>query len=211
MVSKPQPAANSKPVTKAASAPKSLSSRPPHLEISLHGESTESVPVYDTCDTVRAGIAELLSPDANTVPARKPFTKKALAEQMGDITSQSLQRFRDHTGGKEMSGAEMKAYYLGYVFLEKLRLYEGREKTEARIAAEAKFGEKGRELRDPTRKRGGTMGVWVRPGENPSDFLTEEEKAKGLFFRERKTQMRTTREEKKKTGDIKDKGGKKGN
>lgn len=108
-----------------------------------------------------------------------------------------------------MSGAEMKAYYLGYVFLEKLRLYEGREKTEARLAAEAEFGEKGRELRDPTRKRGGTMGVWVRPGEDPNVFLTEEEKAKGLFFRERKARMRTAREAKGKTGDTVNKGGKK--
>lgn len=104
---------------------------------------------------------------------------------MGDITSQSLQRFRDHEGNGEMSGAEMKAYYLGYVFFEKLRVHEGRPKTEARIAAETEFGDRGRELRDPTRKRGGTRGIWVRPGENPNDFLTAEEKAQGLSYRER--------------------------
>ena len=210
MALNPQQTANSKAVAKTTSAPKAPPSRPPHLDISLPGESTESVPVYDTCNTVRAGITELLSPDPNMVPTRKPYTKKALAEQMGDITSQSLQRFRDHTGGEDMSGAEMKAYYLGYVFLEKLRLYEGREKTEARIAAEDDFGEKGRELRDPTRKRGGTKGIWVRPGEDPNDFLTEEEKAKGLFFRERKSQMREVREGKARIGDTGNKGGKKG-
>lgn len=104
---------------------------------------------------------------------------------MGDITSQSLQRFRDHEGNGEMSGAEMKAYYLGYIFFEKLRVHEGRPKTEARIAAEADFGDRGRELRDPTRKRGGTRGIWVRPGEDPNNFLTAEEKAQGLSYRER--------------------------
>lgn len=84
-----------------------------------------------------------------------------------------------------MSGAEMKAYYLGYVFFEKLRICEGWPKTEARIAAEAEFGERGRELRDPTRKRGGTRGIWVRLGEDPNGFLTAEEKAQGLSYRKR--------------------------
>ena len=97
----------------------------------------------------------------------------------------------------------MKAYYLGYVFFEKLRVHEGRPKTEARIAAETEFGERGREVRDPTRKRGVTRGIWVGPGENPNDFLTAEEKAQGLSYRERlptkvaKAKPRTKVEKKK--------------
>ena len=84
-----------------------------------------------------------------------------------------------------MSGAEMKAYYLGYVFFEKLRIHEGRPKNEARIREELEFGDRGRELRDPTRKRGGTRGFWLRFDEDPNDFLTAEEKAQGLSYQKR--------------------------
>lgn len=85
----------------------------PHLLITLDGETDDSVPVFDTCDEVRAKITALLDKKTPNAAAKgKPYTKKALADQMGDITSQSLQRFRDHEG--EMSGAEMKAYYKGY-------------------------------------------------------------------------------------------------
>ncbi|MCJ1422556.1 hypothetical protein MMC29_000436 [Sticta canariensis] len=184
--SKPKPSQKPKANSKPAASHKA-SSLPAHLSISLPGEETESVPVYDTCDAVREAITSILSPPADpaTSYVRELYTKKALAEYMGDITSQSLQRFRDHEGNGEMSGAEMKAYYLGYVFFEKLRVHEGRPKNEARIAAESEFGDRGRELRDPTRKRGGTRGIWVRSGENPNDFLTAEEKAQGLSYRER--------------------------
>lgn len=186
LTSKPRPSTKPKATSTPAESQKAFS-LPAHLSVSLPGEETESVPVYDTCDTVREAITSLLSPRADpaTSYVRQSYTKKALAEYMGDITSQSLQRFRDHEGNGEMSGAEMKAYYLGYVFFEKLRIHEGRPKTEARIAAEAEFGGRGRELRDPTRKRGGTRGIWVRPGEDPNDFLTAEEKAQGLSYRER--------------------------
>lgn len=179
----------------------------PHLLITLDGETDETVPVFDTCDEVRAKITSLFDNKTPNAAAKgKPYTKKALADQMGDITSQSLQRFRDHDG--EMSGAEMKAYYKGYapfkpplppayprnhiqpttthsyIFFEKLRLHTPIPKTPSRLSAE-KSHPSGRDLHDPTRKRGGQqLHFWVGPGEDPNDFLTEEEKRQGLYFKE---------------------------
>ena len=61
-----------------------------HL-ITLDGEPTDTVPIFDTCDEVRAKITSLLdNKTPNPAAKGKPCTKKALADQMGDITSQSL-------------------------------------------------------------------------------------------------------------------------
>ncbi len=116
--SKPKPKPKPKPKSKKATDTKveepTDPSIAPHLLITLDGETDETVPVFDTCDEVRAKITSLFDNKTPNAAAKgKPYTKKALADQMGDITSQSLQRFRDHDG--EMSGAEMKAYYKGYV------------------------------------------------------------------------------------------------
>ncbi|MCJ1299690.1 hypothetical protein MMC08_002483 [Hypocenomyce scalaris] len=152
--------------------------------IPLDGEDSHSVPVYDTCAEIRSKITSLLDSSAETEVngKKKKYNKTVLCQQMGDgMRTQTLQRFRDHEG--EMGGAETKAYYLGYIFFEKLRIHSEEEKSASRKKAEKKFGDKGRELYDPDKNRGGgRRGIFVGPGEDPNDFLTAEEVAQGWYF-----------------------------
>ncbi|KAI9702970.1 MAG: hypothetical protein M1836_008184 [Candelina mexicana] len=167
-----------------------------HLEVQLPGEDTSSVPVYDNCDEVRQKLKAFLDSKApipgETTKDGKPktYTQKKLLEHMGDLNSSSLQRFLKAEG--EKAGAENSVYYHGYIFLEKLRIYNNEPKSSSRIQTE-KDHPNGHELRDPIRhpqpndpssqkkKKEGPLYLTVFPGEKPSDVLPPEEKGKYYF------------------------------
>ncbi|MCJ1362704.1 hypothetical protein MMC16_001810 [Acarospora aff. strigata] len=160
---------------------------------------TPSVPIYDTCDEIRAKINSFLDskppiPGA-TIKAgiEKPYTKKTFLEHIGGLNGNSLRRFLDARG--ERSGAENGVYYGAYCFFEKRRIFNDEPKSAARLAAEKKYPN-GRPQHDPARSHAGESdsssakqkknrarppSIIVGPGERPSDFLTEEEKGRWFF------------------------------
>ncbi|KAI0851207.1 hypothetical protein F5Y00DRAFT_230576 [Daldinia vernicosa] len=97
--------------------------------IKLDGEDTQSVPVYDTCDEVRKKIrAFLRKPDIS----QSAFCR-AIAESFPSgkrIQPRQLNCFLDKKG--PMSGNTSSVFYGAYVFFEKLRMKEGRPKSEMR-------------------------------------------------------------------------------
>ncbi|KAI0113485.1 hypothetical protein F4814DRAFT_421917 [Daldinia grandis] len=97
--------------------------------IKLYGEDTQSVPVYDTCDEVRKKIrAFLRKPDIS----QSAFCR-AIAESFPEgkrIQPRQLSCFLEKKG--PMSGNTSSVFYGAYVFFEKLRIKEGRPKSEMR-------------------------------------------------------------------------------
>ncbi|KAH7386449.1 hypothetical protein BKA64DRAFT_711675 [Cadophora sp. MPI-SDFR-AT-0126] len=145
------------------------------LELTLPGEPTSSVPMHDTCSTIRHKINDLLGKDnkkpENGNPAEKkkdgtlkPFTKASFVRAIG-CTPKTLDTF---LGAKKMmGGAESAIYPAAYIFFEKKRIWEGRKKTAGRLKVE-QDRPNGLPLRDPN-----LMRLWVKAGENPGDFLDE--------------------------------------
>ncbi|PVH77762.1 hypothetical protein DL98DRAFT_517222 [Cadophora sp. DSE1049] len=114
------------------------------LDLTLPGEPTSSVPMHDTCSTIRHKINDLLGKDnkkpENGNPSEKkkdgtlkPFTKASFVRAIG-CTPKTLDTF---LGAKKMmGGAESPVYPAAYIFFEKKRIWEGRKKTAGRLKVE---------------------------------------------------------------------------
>ncbi|KAJ2902939.1 hypothetical protein MKZ38_010591 [Zalerion maritima] len=107
--------------------------------IRLEGEP-DQVPVYDTCDTIRAKIRALLALDG--------ITQAAFLRELGKVydpprklQSKSLNDFLVKTGPR--AGNTSCIYYSGYVFFEKKRARDGDAKTEQRLKMEELYGPRG--------------------------------------------------------------------
>lgn len=116
------------------------------LDIVLDGESTDSVPLYDTCSTVRQKINALLGKDnhkpENGNPQeldkkgnKKPFTKASFLRAIDGGQSNGLARFLK--AKQLMGGAENQVYPKAYAFFEKKRIFEGKKKTATRLKVES--------------------------------------------------------------------------
>ena len=81
--------------------------------------------VYDTCPQVVAGIKLFLQ--------REGVTKASLLAALGGINSNSLNKF---LSGKKQDQCGNVTYRTAYVFLEKLRILEGKNKSAARLRNE---------------------------------------------------------------------------
>ncbi|KAH9206379.1 hypothetical protein DL95DRAFT_396987 [Leptodontidium sp. 2 PMI_412] len=165
--SKPTPQTNEDATTKGSATT--------FLEITLPGEPTNTVPMHDTCATLRHKINDLLGKDnkkaENGNPAEKkkdgtlkPFTKASFVRAIG-CSPKTLDTFL--AAKKMMGGAESPVYPAAYIFFEKKRIWEGRKKTAGRLKVE-KDRPNGLAFRDPNHMR-----ILVRAGENPADFLDE--------------------------------------
>ncbi|XXH05949.1 hypothetical protein Hte_012392 [Hypoxylon texense] len=97
--------------------------------VALDGEETEEVPVYDTCDEVRRKVrAFLRKPDVS----QQAFCR-AVSDCCADehkVQSRQLNAFLGKKG--PMEGNTSAAFYGSYVFLEKLRIKEGKPKSKMR-------------------------------------------------------------------------------
>ncbi|KAK0111621.1 hypothetical protein ONS95_001967 [Cadophora gregata] len=171
-----------KPATSKPSPPKRPGSNDtthPHdpsastfLDLTLPGESTSSVPMHDTCSTIRHKINDLLGKSnkkpENGNPAEpkkdgtlKPFTKASFVRAIG-CTPKTLDTF---LGAKKMmGGAESPVYPAAYIFFEKKRIWEGKKKTAGRLKVE-EDRPNGLKLWDPNFRR-----IMIGPGEHVSDF-----------------------------------------
>ncbi|KAI1771747.1 hypothetical protein F4818DRAFT_202785 [Hypoxylon cercidicola] len=97
--------------------------------VALDGQDTEEVPVYDTCDEIRKKIrAFLRKPDVS----QQAFCR-AISECCADehkVQSRQLNSFLGKKG--PMEGNTSTAFYGSYVFFEKLRMKEGKPKSQMR-------------------------------------------------------------------------------
>ncbi|KAI1407733.1 hypothetical protein F5Y13DRAFT_123663 [Hypoxylon sp. FL1857] len=102
-------------------------------DIKLDGEDTEEVPVYDTCDGVREKIRAIrLQPGVSQAAFCRAIAKCLPDERK--IQSRQLKAFLEKEG--PMSGNTSCVFYSAYVFFEKLRIKEGRPKSEMRLEME---------------------------------------------------------------------------
>ncbi|KAK1746921.1 RuBisCO large chain family protein [Skeletonema marinoi] len=81
--------------------------------------------IYDSCPVVVAKIKEFLQRDG--------ITKAMLLKALGDINSNSLNRF---LSGKQQDQCGNVTYQKAYVFFEKLRIMEGKAKSTKRLSNE---------------------------------------------------------------------------
>lgn len=84
-------------------------------------EGVPNTPVYDSCPQLVKKIKEFL--------ARPGMTKAAFLKALDDLNSNSLNRFLTGKGQDQCGNA---TYRLGYIFVEKLRILEGKPKSAAR-------------------------------------------------------------------------------
>lgn len=91
----------------------------------VEGVSDDS-PIFDTCPVVAANIKVFLQRDG--------ITKAILLKALGDINSNSLNRFLT---GKQQDQCGNVTYKRAYVFFEKLRIMEGKPKSSKRLSSEA--------------------------------------------------------------------------
>lgn len=115
------------------------------LELKLPGEDDDSVPMHDTCSTIRHKINDLLGKDntkeENGNPtdlkkdgSKKPFTKASFTRAI-NCSTQTLDTFLK--AKRLMGGAESPIYPAAYIFFEKKRIWEGKKKTAGRLKVEA--------------------------------------------------------------------------
>jgi len=101
--------------------------------IYLDGEETHSVPIYDTCDMVRSKIKLFLK--------QHPSESNASLARRMKSTGTNLSRFREKKGYDK--GNTSSAFYDAYVYLEKIRIAEGKPKSKDRVKMEELWSSKG--------------------------------------------------------------------
>jgi len=104
----------------------------PFLSIPLPGESTDSVPVYDSCDELRRKIRAFFRN-----PKYSKVTQKKFREAIGNVNANTYRRFMEKKG--ETAGAECGMFYGSYVFFEKMRIWEGKGKGVRRVRSEIEY------------------------------------------------------------------------
>lgn len=144
---KAKPASKSKKAGSADSNEAARGNATNFLEIKLPGEDDDSVPMHDTCSTIRHKINDLLGKDnmkeENGNPtdlkkdgSKKPFTKASFTRAI-DCSTRTLDTFLK--AKRMMGGAESPIYPGAYMFFEKKRIWEGKKKTAGRLKVEAEY------------------------------------------------------------------------
>jgi hypothetical protein len=148
--------------SKAGASKKLTTSASPGAEnITLGGESNDTVPVLDTCDEVRRKINAHLRKDGVTAAL---FLRDLQAQVHGarkpanGFQSSQLARFRGQKG--PVAGNTSAIYYAGYIFFEKERLDLKKDKSKHRLNMEKSWGDKGVDT-----KSNMSSGYLVGPGE----------------------------------------------
>lgn len=105
-------------------------------DVTLHGEDTGTVPVYDTCDDVRKKIRAVLR--------KSDVTQAAFLRAVGQcfpggrkIQGKQLNDFLSKRG--PVAGNTSAVFYGGYVFFEKIRIKQDKPKTEKRLQMEREW------------------------------------------------------------------------
>lgn len=140
-----------------ASAPLTFTSTQTPASVILPGEFTDSVPIYDTCDTIRNKINAHLRKPGETQASFLRALESQYHLKPRKIQSAQLQRFRQMKGPKD--GLQNVVYYAAYVFFEKERIRTGGKKGSQREDMEIIYpGGVDTSRRD--------RGVWCGPGDS---------------------------------------------
>jgi hypothetical protein len=131
------------------------------LDITLDGELSDRVPVYDTCDTVRRKMnAHLRRPDITTTAFLRHLSGQFHATPT-KVRPSNLEKFRAATGPNV--GNTNPTFYAAYVYFEKKRIQEKTKKTKQREAMEDIYGQSGGvNVKIPSDKAGGWFGGDIR-------------------------------------------------
>ncbi|KAI1330245.1 hypothetical protein F5Y16DRAFT_415726 [Xylariaceae sp. FL0255] len=111
--------------------------------VSVPGENTGDVPVFETCDEVRRKVRALLRLENGAVSQAalcRTISAHCIPGEDGKVESKQMSAFLSKHG--VMEGNTSNAFYGAYVFFEKKRLKGGEPKSEFREGMEKKY-EKG--------------------------------------------------------------------
>ncbi|KAF4883917.1 hypothetical protein CGCFRS4_v013162 [Colletotrichum fructicola] len=111
--------------------------------IALPGDDDMSVPIYDSCQTVRTKInAHLRKPGVTKTAFLRACVKAAYgADSEHKIAGNLLTNFLAKKG--PTAGNTSSVFYAAYVFFEKLRVRDGKPKNKTREEMEARWGPEG--------------------------------------------------------------------
>lgn len=127
--------------------------------IHLDKEEQDAVPVFDTCDDIRKKInAHMRNVGVTQASLLRHLAEQYILEPRG-LRSPQFNTFLKQKG--PLDGNSSGIYYAGYVYFEKLRIKQGKAKTEKREEMEKKWGPGGVDRRPS----GGRF--WGGPGEHP--------------------------------------------
>lgn len=109
-------------------------------DIHLEGEEHERVPIFDTCNDVRRKINAHLKKFAmsQTQFARDLNEHVAVAD---NVDQRKIGLFLKKSGAND--GAKSPIFYAAYVYFEKLRIKDGKDKTKTRKEMEEVWGARG--------------------------------------------------------------------
>jgi len=142
--------------------------------VSLAGEPTQSVRVFDTCDTIRRKIRAMLRRDGIT----QAGFLRAIASTYADgrkIQNKQLNDFLAKKG--PLAGNRSCIFYASYVFFEKLRIRDGKEKDRHRVEMERQWGPDGVDtVHDCSYSYSRGEGGWVDEFGGIQDGLYERER-----------------------------------
>jgi hypothetical protein len=144
-----------------ASKKPTTSASPGTENITIDGESNDTVSVLGSCDEVRRKINAHLRKDGVTAAL---FLRDLQAQVHGarkpanGFQSSQLARFRGQKG--PVSGNTSAIYYAGYIFFEKERLALKKDKSKHRLNMEKSWGDEGVDTKSNI-----ISGYLVRPGE----------------------------------------------
>jgi hypothetical protein len=99
-------------------------------DIYLDGEDESEVEIYETCDSMRAMVAEHLRKDDVVQAAFLREVSKCFGDNPKKMSAAQLKSFMSKEGAH--SGATSAFFYGAYVYFEKLRIKNGEEKSEFR-------------------------------------------------------------------------------
>lgn len=118
---------------------------PPTIDLShihLPGEETDSVEVFDSCDEIRLKInAHLQTPGLTLAQFCRDLHAQLNHRKLSGIQSKQLNDFRGKKGAR--AGCTSTVFYTAYVYFEKLRLAQGKPKSNHRVAMEKIWGDRG--------------------------------------------------------------------
>ncbi|RDW68497.1 hypothetical protein BP5796_09154 [Coleophoma crateriformis] len=140
--------------------------------VKLDGEETMEVPVYDTCDEIRRKITAFLREPGVTQAAFLREIAKSFPDGRNSPQSKVLKDFLAKKGAR--AGNTSAVFYGSYVFFEKMRIRDGKPKTQLREEMEriyaggdsdAEEGPSRRSAKGLDIKRASSGKVWCMKGD----------------------------------------------
>ncbi|KAH8910350.1 hypothetical protein BR93DRAFT_474822 [Coniochaeta sp. PMI_546] len=131
--------------------------------ITLPGEGHGRVPVFDTCNEIRKKIRAFLKKNGMSQAAFCRELTKMVAVEGRKVNASSLANFLAQKGPS--GGSVSIVFYAAYVYFEKIRVRDGKPKSQMRQEMESVWGWEGMNI--PEEGRGGQRSFLCRSDEYP--------------------------------------------